>query len=194
MMKQGLTTLLCLAGLVALGCAAHEAAAAEHGAANDHEAMWAKVNHAVAVLHPTEGNTARGVVHFHESRGKVHVAVHVEGLGAGTTHAIHVHEFGDCTSADGTSAGGHYNPEGHEHGLPDQAERHAGDLGNLTADANGVAHYEITVTNISIAGKTNPVIGRGVIVHERADTGAQPVGDAGGRIACGVIGVAKPVE
>jgi superoxide dismutase, Cu-Zn family len=191
-MKQGFNSLFCLAALLALGCATHEAAAADHE--HDHEAGAPKLAHAVAVMHPTAGNSARGVVRFHEHDGKVHVVAHIEGLGAGTTHAIHVHEFGDCTSADGTSAGGHYNPKGHDHGLPDQEERHAGDLGNLTADENGVAHYEITVSNISIAGKTNPILGRGVIVHERADTGAQPVGDAGGRIACGVIGVAKAPE
>jgi superoxide dismutase, Cu-Zn family len=194
MMSRVAMAIFCAATLTTLGCATRNAAAAGHEHMQMHEAMWAGIDHAVAVLHPTEGNTVRGVVRFHEQDGKVHVVAHLEGLGAGTTHAIHVHEFGDCTSGDGTSAGGHYNPEGHEHGLPDQSQRHAGDLGNLTADENGVAHYEITVTNISIAGMSNPIVGRGVIVHERADTGAQPVGDAGSRLACGVIGIAKRPE
>jgi Cu-Zn family superoxide dismutase len=90
------------------------------------------------------------------------------------------------------SAGGHYNPENHPHALPDSSNRHAGDLGNLQADDQGKAHYEITVDNISVAGTKNPIIGRGVIVHAKPDDGGQPVGNAGGRIACGVIGVANP--
>ena len=92
------------------------------------------------------------------------------------------------------SAGGHYNPEKHEHGLPDKAQRHAGDLGNLEADASGKAHLELTVNNITISGNKNPILGRGVIVHAKFDYGGQPVGNAGGRIACGVIGVANTAE
>jgi len=120
------------------------------------------------------------------------VVADIEGLNPGQKHAFHIHQFGDCTSSDGMSAGGHYNPEGHQHGLPEKEMRHAGDLGNLTADNDGKAHYEITVSNISVAGMKNPIIGRGVIVHAKVDDGSQPVGNAGGRIACGVIGVANP--
>ena len=98
---------------------------------------------------------------------------------------------GDDTVNDGASAGGHYNPEGHEHALPEKAMRHAGDLGNLTADAMGKARLELTVDNISVAGPKNPILGRGVIIHEKVDDGGQPTGNAGGRIACGVIGVVK---
>jgi Cu-Zn family superoxide dismutase len=90
------------------------------------------------------------------------------------------------------SAGGHYNPENHQHGLPETEMRHAGDLGNLEADSEGKATLERTVSNISIAGMKNPIIGRGVIVHAKVDDGGQPVGNAGGRIGCGVIGVANP--
>ena len=113
------------------------------------------------------------------------------GLTPGQKHAFHVHQFGECSAPDGMSAGGHYNPEGHQHGLPDSENRHAGDLGNVQADEQGKAHYEITVTNISIMGAKNPIIGRGVIVHAKVDDGDQPVGNAGARNACGVIGVAK---
>ena len=146
---------------------------------------------AIAVLHPTEGNEVHGTVRFSQTAGGVKVVVHVEGLEPGSTHAIHVHQFGDCSAPDGTSAGGHYNPEGHDHGLPTQASRHAGDLGNLTANEDGVAHYEITVDNISVAGAKNPVLGRAVIIHATADTGEQPTGAAGARLACGVIGIAN---
>jgi len=161
--------------------------AAEH----DHGEAWASVTQAVAVLHATAGNKAHGVVRFTQEGDSVKVVAHVEGLAPGQKHAIHVHEFGDCSAPDGTSAGGHYNPEGHQHGLPEKPMRHAGDLGNLQADSSGHAHLEITVNNISIAGMKNPIIGRGVIVHAQVDDGGQPVGNAGARIACGVIGVAK---
>ncbi|MFO1499675.1 MAG: superoxide dismutase family protein [Verrucomicrobiota bacterium] len=156
-----------------------------------HAASWAAIKEAVAVLHPTAGNKAHGEVRFTQVGDSVKVSAHLEGLNPGQKHAMHIHEFGDCSSPDGMSAGGHYNPEGHAHALPETAQRHAGDLGNVQADNDGHAHYEITVDNISIAGTKNPIIGRGVIVHAKVDDGGQPVGNAGARLACGVIGVAK---
>jgi len=158
------------------------------------QAADAQIKQAVAVLHPTQGNKANGTVRFTQEGNSVKVVAHVEGLNPGQKHAIHVHEFGDCSSGDGMSTGGHYNPEKHEHGLPDKTQRHAGDLGNLEADASGKAHLELTVNNMSIAGNKNPVLGRAVIVHAKVDDGGQPVGNAGGRIACGVIGVANTAE
>jgi Cu-Zn family superoxide dismutase len=147
---------------------------------------------AVAVLHPTKGNQASGVVHFQTvGDGKVRVTATVEGLAPNSVHAIHIHEFGDCTAADATSAGGHYNPESHPHALPDKRERHAGDLGNLQADAQGKATLDLTVDNITINGSKNPIVGYAVIVHEKMDDGSQPVGNAGSRISCGAIGLAK---
>lgn len=156
--------------------------------AADHEAT-----EAVAVLTATEGNEARGTVHFKEMNGKIKIHAEVKGLKPGADHAIHIHQWGDCSSADGKATGGHYNPEGHDHGLPSGgAKRHAGDLGNLKADDKGVAVYSIEVDNISISGAKNPILGRGVIVHAGADDGGQPTGNAGGRIAQGVIGLADP--
>ena len=157
-----------------------------------HGEGWAAIKQAVAVLHPTDGNKAHGKVTFTQEGDKVKVVAHLEGLNSGQKHAFHIHQYGDCTAPDAMSAGGHYNPEGHQHGLPEAEKRHAGDLGNLSADSEGKAHYEITVDNISIAGTKNPIIGRGVIVHAKVDDGGQPVGNAGARIACGVIGVANP--
>ncbi len=159
--------------------------------AHGHATMMASINSAVAVMVPTEDSTAHGTVRFHQTDDGVTVTADIAGLEPGSTHAIHVHQFGDITGAHGKSAGGHFNPMSHEHGLPEQDARHAGDLGNLTADEAGNAHYEITVTNLSIAGLNNPVIGRGVIVHAMADDGGQPTGNAGARIAMGVIGIAK---
>lgn len=147
---------------------------------------------AIAVLSPGAGQQCRGVVRFTESGDSVKVVAHLEGLSAGQKHAFHIHQYGDCSAPDGMSAGGHYNPEGHPHGLPESANRHAGDFGNVTADDQGKAHFELTVNNISIAGHKNPIIGHAVIVHAKPDDGSQPVGNAGGRIACGVIGIANP--
>jgi len=162
-----------------------------NAAAHAHMMPMEAITHAVAVMVPTEGNTAHGTVRFEQTDGGVKVTADITGLDPDSTHGIHIHEYGDITGAHGKREGGHYNPEGYKHGLPDQALRHAGDLGNLTADDTGHAHYEITVDNISIAGMLNPIIGRGVIVHAKPDDGGQPTGNAGARIAMGVIGIAK---
>lgn len=155
-------------------------------------AQAAEPTTAVAVLHPTKGSQTTGVIHFQSvSNGKVRVTATVERLAPNSVHAIHIHEFGDCTAPDAASAGGHYNPEDHPHALPDKKERHAGDLGNLQADAQGKASLDLTVDNITINGSKKSIVGRGVIVHEKQDDGSQPVGNAGARIACGVIGLAK---
>jgi Cu-Zn family superoxide dismutase len=164
---------------------------ATHPHTHDHAQQMEAITHAVAVMVSTEGNTAHGTVRFHQTDEGVTVTADIAGLDAGTAHAIHVHQFGDITGSNGKSAGGHYNPMGHDHGLPDQAARHAGDLGNLVADEAGNAHYVITVDNLSIAGATSPIIGRGVIVHATVDDGGQPTGNAGARIAMGVVGIAK---
>lgn len=172
--------------LVLVGCFAQAQMSHEHGHSES-------IDRAVAVLHPTEGNEVRGVVIFEATdEGQVKVMANVVGLTPDSRHGFHVHEFGDTTAADGTSAGGHYNPEGHDHALPSDEPRHAGDLGNLEADSNGRARLELTVDNLSINGHTNPILGRGVVVHADPDDGGQPTGNAGARLAVGVIGVAQP--
>lgn len=177
-------------GLMASGCGAMAEQSAT--SANNTNDSWKNIKQAVAVVHPTTGHHASGVVHFSESAdGKVKVVADLEGLAPNQQHGIHIHQFGNCTAADATSAGDHYNPAGSPHALPPATTRHAGDLGNVEADANGKAHYEITVETISVAGTRNPIIGRGIIVHEKPDTGAQPSGNAGGRAGCGVIGIAN---
>ena len=150
------------------------------------------VQQAVAVLHPTAGQRCHGVVRFTQDSDSVKVVADLEGLTPGQKHAFHIHQYGDCSAPDAMSAGGHHNPEGHQHGPPEAENRHAGDLGNVQSDDQGKAHYEITVSNISVAGPKNPIIGRAVIVHSKPDDGGQPVGNAGSRIGCGVIGVANP--
>jgi Cu-Zn family superoxide dismutase len=164
----------------------------DHEAADHHDDMWEKVGTLIAVLHATEGNDVRGTIRFTKTGNGVKIVADVEGLTPNQKHGFHIHEFGDCSAPDATSAGDHYNPEGHDHGDPAaNKERHAGDLGNLQADANGKAHYEATVDNITLGGVKNPIVGRSVIVHAKPDDFGQPTGNAGARIACGVIGVAK---
>ena len=115
---------------------------------------------------------------------------HLEGLPEGE-HGFHIHEFGDCSAPDGTSAGGHFNPENNEHGRPGVGTRHIGDLGNMTANESGSARYERLDSLLSLNGQ-NSIIGRSVVVHANADDFiSQPSGAAGERIACGTIGVAK---
>jgi Cu-Zn family superoxide dismutase len=167
-------------------------AAAPHTDA--HASAWTGVKQLVALLQPTLGNKCKGTVRFIQQGEQVKIVAEVEGLVPNQKHAMHIHEFGDATSADGSAAGGHYNPEKHDHALPAAGhghKRHAGDLGNLQADASGKAQYELVVDNISLAGLKNPILGRGVIVHAKPDDGGQPVGNAGARIACGVIGIAQ---
>jgi Cu-Zn family superoxide dismutase len=149
------------------------------------------VTKAVAVLSSTKGNSVSGTVTFTKVDGGVKIVADVTGLTPGL-HGFHIHEFGDCSAADATSAGGHFNPHHMQHGGPDAAVRHAGDFGNLEADASGKAHYERVDTMISLEG-ADSIVGHGVIVHEKADDlKTQPTGNAGARVACGAIGVAKP--
>ncbi|MGD0400555.1 MAG: superoxide dismutase family protein [Syntrophobacteraceae bacterium] len=102
-----------------------------------------------------------------------------------------LHEFGNCTSPEANSAGGHFNPTDMPHAGPKAENRYVGDLGNLEADKNGLARLEVTDNIISLEGPKS-IIGRSVIVHAQADDfKTQPAGASGARIACGVIGIAK---
>lgn len=143
---------------------------------------------AICVLYPTEGNDVSGTVTFTREGDDVKIIAEVEGLTPGK-HGFHIHEFGDCSASDGTTAGGHYNPENVEHAGPNDAVRHIGDLGNLEADENGNAYLEYTDDMISLHGE-HSIIGRGIIVHAgEDDLTSQPTGAAGARVACGVIGI-----
>ena len=154
------------------------------------QAKAAEPAKAVAVLYPTQGNTAKGAVYFTQTNQGVRVAADIKSLTPGL-HGFHIHQFGDCSATDGTSAGGHFNPAAEQHGGPDAAHRHAGDLGNLSADNSGSAHYDRVDSNIQISGP-NSILGRAIIVHAQPDDlASQPTGNAGARVACGVIGIAK---
>ncbi len=145
---------------------------------------------AVCVLNATEGNDVTGTVHFAKTDSGVLVTVNLEGLTPGK-HGFHIHEFGDCSASSGTSAGGHFNPGGHEHGDPIGETRHVGDLGNVTANEEGAAQMEHLDKHLKLNGE-NSIIGRSIIVHaDEDDLASQPTGNAGARVACGVIGVKK---
>lgn len=157
----------------------------------EHMHMPAEPTKLIAVIHGLGDSKVKGTVVFEKVEGGVKVTAEIGGLNPNQKHAIHVHEFGDLGSEDGTSAGGHFNPEGHDHAMPDKEMRHAGDLGNLDADANGVAKKTIVVDNITLGHGKDGILGRAVIVHAKEDDGGQPTGNAGARIGAGVIGISK---
>lgn len=149
-----------------------------------------KIEKAICVLQPTKGNNVDGTITFTQTKGGIKVVAHVEGLTPGK-HGFHIHQYGDISAPDGTSTGGHFNPENVNHGAPGDKIRHVGDLGNLEAGADGKANLEYTDKVISMSG-AHSIIGRGIIVHTgEDDLTSQPTGAAGARVAYGVIGIAK---
>ena len=145
---------------------------------------------AIAMIHPIQDNTVSGHVTFTKDSTGIRVEADVTGFGAVEKHGFHIHEYGDCSAQDGTSAGGHYAPDGSQHGEPGP-NSHDGDLGNLVSTEEGNATLDITSTDITLNGPKS-IIGRGIIIHSGADDfTSQPSGAAGSRIACGVIGVAN---
>lgn len=143
---------------------------------------------ASAQLQPTRGNNVAGDVTFTQKGDKVVVAAKVSGLKPNQEHGFHVHEKGDCSSGDGMSAGGHFNPKGSPHGHHSTPARHAGDMPNLKADASGNASMSVEIDLITVSDGPTSVVGRGLIVHANPDDyKSQPVGNAGARLACAVI-------
>src|SRR5688572_30262246 len=143
---------------------------------------------ATAGLKATKGNKTLGEADFEQAGKKVRIVIFVEGLKPGQEHGLHIHEKGDCSSGDGMSAGGHFNPHGKPHGNPSSGERHAGDLPSLKVGKDGRAKIDVTVDAISIGKGPGDIVGRGLIIHAQPDDyTTQPTGNAGARIACGVI-------
>lgn len=143
---------------------------------------------AIAELQPTRGNTASGTATFKQAGDRVRVHAVVSGLAPGREHGFHLHEAGDCSSGDGMSAKGHFNPYGKPHAHHSTAERHAGDLPALKADSHGRAELTVVLDVLSVASGPASVVGRGLIVHAQPDDyRTQPTGNTGARIACGVV-------
>jgi Cu-Zn family superoxide dismutase len=143
---------------------------------------------ATAGLKPTKGSKAFGEATFEQVGNKVRVTVFVQGLKPNQEHGFHIHEVGDCSSGDGMSTKGHFNPHGKPHAHPSSAERHAGDLPALKAGKDGRAKLDVEMDIITVTPGPASVVGRGLIVHaDPDDYKTQPTGNAGARIACGVI-------
>lgn len=153
----------------------------------------AQFSKAVAHIHAKDDGTALGTVTFEQTDDGVNVNAQLSGLEQGK-HGFHIHQYGDCTAADLTSAGGHYNPYNMQHAAPTDSIRHMGDMGNLPVgeDGNGTLDY---LDNVIELNGPNSIIGRAIIIHSGADDlTSQPSGAAGERIACGVIGIANAGE
>lgn len=140
-----------------------------------------------ATIEARSGSNVRGWATFTErSTGGVAVVVHIENAPPGT-HGLHVHDKGDCSAPDASSAGGHFNPGGMPHAGPGDTHRHAGDLGNITIESNGTGHLELVSDLLTVRPGPNSVVGKAVIFHEKADDlTTQPTGNAGARLGCGV--------
>ena len=172
-MKIKLT--LIAAGLLTVGCATHSP----------------ETKTATTTLQPTKDNKVTGTVNFTQKGKHLTMVANVQGLAPGL-HGFHIHEKGDCSAPDATSAGGHFNPNNHAHGTSHVAGGHAGDMGNLTADAAGNAQLTLELDGVEVSTNSNGIVGRAVIVHAKPDDlTSQPVGNAGARVACGVIAASK---
>jgi Cu-Zn family superoxide dismutase len=143
---------------------------------------------AMAKLEPKSGSKVAGTVTFTQTGDEVQVTADIQNLTPGK-HGLHIHDKGDCSAPDAASAGGHFNPMHQHHGGPMTTERHAGDLGNIEADASGKAHLEWK-GKLQMTG-ANSIIGKSVVVHEKDDDlKTDPAGNSGARIACGAINAA----
>jgi len=146
-----------------------------------------KIPGASAALAPTAGNETRGTVTFTRNGDKFRVVANVSGLAPGA-HGFHIHEKGDCSAPDATSAGGHFNPTNKPHGNPAAGEHHGGDMPMLEADASGNAKVDVTLDTVTLGSGPNGIVGRGVVVHKDVDDyRSQPAGNSGARVACGTI-------
>jgi Cu-Zn family superoxide dismutase len=147
-----------------------------------------EVTHAMAVLEPTKDHDVHGTVSFSRLDKGVRVEANLTGLPPGK-HAFHIHLYGDCSSDDGKTAGTHFNLMGSSLHPPKDIKRITGNLGELSAGKDGKATFSAVIEHASLDGAYS-IIGRSVIVHEKGnDPKSPPIGAAGGRLACGVIGI-----
>ena len=177
--------------LAACASAPRQTATPESPAPATHTASTAK--QAVANLASASGSLVSGRLTLVPMGDGVHLTGEVGGLQPGSSHGFHIHEKGDCSAVDASSAGGHFNPAAQPHGRAGHGAHHAGDSDNLVADANGVARVDAHVSGVSLGGgAANDIAGRAIIVHAAPDDySSQPSGNAGARVACGVIRVTR---
>lgn len=181
--------MLALAGCVSTPTGDSSAAASRPSPAAATIATASTVGQASVVLAPASGSLVSGRLALRPMGDGVHLSGEIGGLTRNASHAIHIHERGDCSAADASSAGGHFNPAGRPHGKAGTAAHHAGDMDNIVANASGVATVNVHARGVVLGGGAgNDAIGRAVVVHaKRDDYTSQPAGDAGARVACGVI-------
>jgi Cu-Zn family superoxide dismutase len=170
---------------IVIGC---DALAKDDADAQKKVAVATVTESKAAATQPTWGNAAGTVTFTDAGKNRVKVAYHLKGLKPGP-HGFHIHEKGDLSAPDLSSAGAHFNPTGHKHQGPDGKERHAGDLGNVEADKSGEAKGSVTVDGLSIGtGAADDIVGKSIIVHANADDlKTDPSGNSGGRVGGGVI-------
>ena len=168
------------------------AGAGRDASANGKKKSGGKEQEAVAVIASKSDSHLSGKATFHAAKGKVKLKLEIAGAEPGT-HAVHLHEKGDCTAPDGSSAGGHWNPTHEDHGKWAASPFHHGDIGNVEVGADGKGTLTLTTDLWTIGGAPETdVVGKAVIVHAKADDFAtQPTGNAGGRVGCGVVELAK---
>jgi len=146
-----------------------------------------KALEATAKLESRSGSSVTGEAEFTEKKDGVEVSIQIKGAKPGT-HGVHLHDKGDCSAPDASSAGGHFNPASKAHGSPTADPHHAGDFGNITVGANGTGKLKITVKGLTVAPGPNSVVGHAVVIHaDTDDMKSQPAGNAGARVACGVV-------
>ena len=139
-------------------------------------------------LESRSGSSVTGTLRLRDGAAGLRIQGEVRGLQPNTEHGFHIHEKGDCSAADATSAGPHFNPAGAPHGRAGSGAHHAGDMPNIKADANGVARVDQVVTGVTLAAGANGAAGRALVVHRDPDDySSQPAGNSGPRTACGVI-------
>jgi superoxide dismutase, Cu-Zn family len=144
---------------------------------------------ASAALDPRSGSTVTGHASFTETSAGVEVLINVAGATPGK-HGVHIHQVGDCSAADAESAGDHWNPDGASHGAPGMRVRHAGDFGNIVVGADGRGELKYLAPDLSVAPGPKAVTGHAIVIHGNADDlTSQPAGNAGPRVACGVIAI-----
>ena len=183
------TLMLAIAAALLAGCARTGTPTATAAAAAPAKSTASR---ATVNLAPASASLVSGTLTLVPMGDGVHITGEVGGLKPGDVRGFHIHEKGDCSAADASSAGGHFNPGAQAHGRAGQGAHHAGDTDNIVADAKGVARINAHVSGVTLGGgAANDIAGRAVIVHAAADDyTSQPTGNAGARVACGVIRVA----
>jgi len=187
-MKRNVMMSLVVAGASALlFVAGSVSGAANLGADRAASGSVVKSLEATAKLESKSGSTVTGEAEFTEKKDGVEVSIQIKGAKPGP-HGVHLHDKGDCSAADASSAGGHFNPDSKAHGAPGAEAHHAGDLGNMQVGANGIGKLKMMVKGLTVAPGPNSVVGHAVVIHaDPDDMKTQPSGNSGARVACGVV-------